>query len=289
MRFGRFWFKGQGERTMIIKCLVENTSISQEYKSKHGLSIYIETTKHKILFDLGPNGLFLENAKKLGIDITDIDTVVISHGHADHGKGLKAFMDNNHTAKIYLTKTAFDKHYVKVCGIPFSVGLDESLKDSNQIVLTDEICKIDDELTLFSGVKNRKLFSTANKKLLAKYDNKLMEDLFEHEHYLIVREHEHDILFTGCSHNGIVNILEKYNETYADKKLECVIGGFHLFNPTSKKYESDELITSIAGELCVQNCKFYTCHCTGTKAYQIMKKEMNDKLGYLASGMVVEL
>ena len=58
---------------MIIKCLVENTSISQEYKSKHGLSIYIETLKHKILFDVGPNGLFLENAKKLGIDITDID------------------------------------------------------------------------------------------------------------------------------------------------------------------------------------------------------------------------
>lgn len=274
---------------MIIKCLVENTSKSKEYQSKHGLSIYIETEKHKILFDLGPNGLFLENAQKLGINIKDIDTVVISHGHADHGKGLKIFMENNSTAKVYLTKTAFDKHYVKVCGIPFSVGLDESLKDSNQIVLTDEICEIDDELILFSGIKNRKLFSTANKKLLAKYDGKLVEDEFEHEHYLIVREKEKDILFTGCSHNGIVNIIEKYYEMDANKKLAYVIGGFHLFNPTSKKYESDDFIISIAKELNVVDSKFYTCHCTGTKAYQIMKKEMKDKLDYLSVGMMVEL
>lgn len=274
---------------MFIKCLVENTSISQEYKAKHGLSIYIETAKHKILFDLGPNGLFLENAKKLGIDIKDIDTVVISHGHADHGKGLKTFMENNHTAKIYLTKTAFDKHYIKVCGIPFSVGLDESLKESNQIVLTDENCEIDDELILFSNVKNRKMFSAANKKLLAKYDGRLAEDVFEHEHYLIVREKGNDVLFTGCSHNGIVNIIEKYYEMNANKKLAYVIGGFHLFNPTSKKYESDDLITSIAKELCALDSKFYTCHCTGTKAYQIMKKEMKDKLDYLSTGMVVEL
>lgn len=274
---------------MVIKCLVENTSISKEYKSKHGLSIYIETTKHKILFDLGPNGLFLENAKKLGIDIENIDTVVISHGHADHGKGLKTFMENNHTAKIYLTKTAFDKHYVKVCGIPFIVGLDESLKESNQIVLTDEFFEIDDELIIFSGVKNRKLFSTANKKLLAKCDGELIEDRFEHEHYLIIRENDKDTLFTGCSHNGIVNIVEKYNEMNAEKNLSCVIGGFHLFNPTSKKYESDELITSIARELNTLDCNFYTCHCTGTKAYQIMKNELKDKLDYLSAGMVVEM
>lgn len=274
---------------MIIKCLVENTSISQDYKSKHGLSIYIETAKHKILFDLGPNGLFLENATKLGIDIKDIDTVVISHGHADHGKGLKTFIQNNHTAKIYMAPNAFNKHYVKLCGIPFLVGLDDSLKESNQIVWTDEICEIDDELTLFSGVKNRKLFSTANKKLLAKYDDKLKEDEFEHEHYLIVREKENDVLFTGCSHNGIVNIVEKYRELNADKKPSHVIGGFHLFNPTSKKYESDELITSIAKELNVMDSKFYTCHCTGTKAFQIMKIQMKDKLDYLSAGMVVEL
>jgi len=274
---------------MNIKCLVENTSISRDFKSKHGLSIYIETQNHKVLFDLGPNGLFLENAIKLGVDIKAIDTVVISHGHADHGKGLKTFMENNNTAKIYLHKNAFDKHYVKVCGIPFAVGLDESLKDSSQIVLTDEVFEIDEELKLFSNVKSRRLFSTANKKLLARYDGIMKEDEFEHEHYLIVRENDKDTLFTGCSHNGVVNIVERYQELGKDRKLAYVVGGFHLFNPISKKYETNELITSVAKELSVHNSNFYTCHCTGIKAYQIMKEEMGEQLDYLSVGTVVNL
>ena len=274
---------------MQIKCVVENTSISEEYKSKHGLCIYIETQNHKILFDLGPNGLFLENAKKLGIVIEDIDTVIISHGHADHGKALGLFMEHNSTAKIYIRKSAFDKHYVKVCGIPFFAGLDESLKDKNQIVFTDGIFVIDDELTLFSDVQGRKCFSLSNKKLCSKYGGKIQEDQFEHEQNLIVRENNKNVLFTGCSHNGIVNILDKYYENDKNHRIDMVIGGFHLFNPVSKKYESDVLINEIAKELSKQECMFYTCHCTGPKAYQKLKSVMNDKLEYLSTGTVLEI
>ena len=77
---------------MRVIVLVENTSISKDYKSKHGLCLYIETKKHKLLFDLGSNSLFLENAVKLGVNITDIDSVIISHGHNDHGGALKKIM-----------------------------------------------------------------------------------------------------------------------------------------------------------------------------------------------------
>ncbi|MDE5597467.1 MAG: MBL fold metallo-hydrolase, partial [Lachnospiraceae bacterium] len=103
---------------MKITTLVENTSILPEYKSKHGLSLYIETVNHKILFDIGSNGLFIENAEKLGIDIRTVDTVVISHGHTDHAGALEKFLEINSTAKIYMKESAFDKHYTKVIGIP---------------------------------------------------------------------------------------------------------------------------------------------------------------------------
>jgi len=80
---------------MIIKTLVENTAVSKEYECEHGLSLYIETNKHKILFDLGKSDLFLKNAKRLNVDITEVDLVVISHGHYDHGGGLGAFLKTN--------------------------------------------------------------------------------------------------------------------------------------------------------------------------------------------------
>ena len=72
---------------MIIKTLVENTALSSYYDCQHGLSFYVETSNHKILVDLGQNDMFYENAKKLDVSVEDVDTVIITHGHYDHGGG----------------------------------------------------------------------------------------------------------------------------------------------------------------------------------------------------------
>ena len=85
-----------------VVCLVENTSCSPQIGHVHGLSLYIETSNHKILFDVGPNDTYLRNARKLGIDIKSIDTVIISHGHNDHAGALESFMRLNTQAKIYI-------------------------------------------------------------------------------------------------------------------------------------------------------------------------------------------
>ena len=76
---------------MIIKTLVEDTTSKNNLRSEHGLSLYIETSGKKILFDSGTSGLFMENAIKMGIDISKIDYAIISHGHNDHGGGLERF------------------------------------------------------------------------------------------------------------------------------------------------------------------------------------------------------
>lgn len=89
---------------MIVTTLVENSSLSKEYKKKHGLCLNIKTKNHNILFDLGPDDTFIENAKKLNIEIKDIDIVIISHGHKDHGGGLETFLKYNSKAKIYINK-----------------------------------------------------------------------------------------------------------------------------------------------------------------------------------------
>jgi len=90
---------------MKIIALVENTTKDKNLKPKHGLSVYIETLKHKILFDLGSDDTFIYNAQKLGIDLAEIDTVVLSHGHYDHGGGLLSFLKVNANPKsIYIEK-----------------------------------------------------------------------------------------------------------------------------------------------------------------------------------------
>lgn len=273
---------------MKVKVLVENTSASSEYKSKHGLCLYIQTANHKILFDLGQNGLFLENARKMGVNIKEVDTVVISHGHADHAGALSLFLQNNHCAKIYVRESAFDKHYTKVLGLPFSVGLDSSLRDNNQIVFSNGVEVIDDELTLFSDVETKELTSSSNRALLAEINGKKQLDDFRHEQNLLITEGNKTVLFAGCAHAGIVNIKARAEQLTNGNPLK-IIGGFHLYNPVSKKHESKELVDKIAERLDDGKSCYYTCHCTGQWAYCIMKERLIDNLRHLSTGDEIKL
>ena len=108
---------------MKIITLMENDSIDMNLKHAHGLSLYIEWKKHKILFDLGPNKHFYTNAKTLGIDIEEVDTVIISHGHFDHGIGLQTFLKHNDKAKIYLSDKAFNKQTKKIGIFQYFIGI----------------------------------------------------------------------------------------------------------------------------------------------------------------------
>ena len=273
---------------MKIISLVENTSSSSEYRSEHGLCLYIETSKHKILFDLGQDKLFAENAAKMNIDISDIDTVIISHGHRDHGGGLNKFLELNTKAKIYIRKEAFEPHYVKVLNIPFSAGLDRGLADCSRLVFTDKKIVIDDELILFSDVKTDKYFSKSNKVLFAKKQGRLISDNFNHEQNLVIVEGTEKVLISGCSHSGIVNIQNRAEQIVSDR-ISVVAGGFHLYNPPTRKYESNEFIDSVATVLKNNGSIYYTCHCTGIKAYKRMKSTLGDRLKYLSVGTEVIL
>lgn len=154
---------------MIIKTLVENRAILEDFRTEHGLSLYIETTNHKLLFDVGASGLFLENAKKLNVDIEEVDTVIISHGHYDHGGGLGAFLGVNTKAKIYVSQRAFDDIYAnRPGGVTAYIGLDQDFIGSERFVLVGDSLRIDNELELFSNVKGRKFFPFGNQDLLIK-------------------------------------------------------------------------------------------------------------------------
>ena len=263
---------------MKITALVENRS-DGEMEAKHGLSLYIETEKHKILFDLGPDNTLFENADRRGIDLAAVDTVIISHGHVDHGGALKRFLKINNKARIFVQRKAFERHYSKFLFLKVPVGLDAALQTHPQIVLLDGDYKIDDELQLFTVADTGKYHSPMNDALYT--DNS--HDNFSHEQNLMIFG-EQNVLIMGCGHAGVVNILERA----ARYNPQVCIGGYHLMNPLTKQTVPDDLLDGIASELSKHNILYYTCHCTGERAFNYLSKRVAN-LNYLSCGATVEV
>jgi len=261
-----------------ITALVENQSNSS-LKAVHGLALYIETGRHRILFDVGPDDTLFENSNSLGIDLLDIDIVILSHGHSDHGGALESFLKLNHSAKVYAQRKAFERHYAKSFLRKRDIGVPKNLQTHPQVVLLDGDFVIDDELVLITTPKTDKFKSTANNMLYSIYG----KDDFSHEQNLIILDST-NVLLMGCGHAGVVNILEKAMEY--DPKV-C-IGGYHLWNPLLKKTVSDKLLEGISQELSKYDILFYTCHCTGHKAYDFFTDRLKN-MSYLFCGRMIEI
>ena len=130
---------------MKVVTLMENTACREDLCFEHGLSLYIETENHKILFDAGQSAAFADNAEKLGVDLRELDFAVLSHGHYDHSGGLKRFLQCNDRAAVYVHRDAFMPHFNKENA---DIGLDSSLLESGRIVLTEGSTQLAPGLTL---------------------------------------------------------------------------------------------------------------------------------------------
>lgn len=268
---------------MKITCLVENTREREDLGCEHGLSFYIEAGENRLLFDMGAGGLFLENAEKMGIDLSGVDLAFLSHGHADHGGGLNHFLEINDHGIVYIKQEAFGEYYSQKVEGPHYIGLLKELEGHPQVRLVEpEIFAVKKGILLFSGVKERRMFPESNRNLKEKTENGYEPDRFLHEQNLILEEGGKTVLFAGCAHNGILNILER-SRTAAGKIPNVVIGGFHLNSPTVGAV-GPEYIKKLAEELLDFDCVYYTCHCTGETAYDGLREVMGDRIRTIRGG-----
>ena len=275
------------DNVMKIINLIENTEGQSGCAFAHGLSFYVETQKHKLLMDLGPSAETIENAESLGIDLSQVDTVILSHGHYDHSGGIISFTQVNDKALIYMQESAVDDYYSDdgIMAQPRFryIGIDKDIALLPQVRFLDGDTVIDDELELFVIRKRSHELPSTNKSLLVRNGDEYQRDDFGHEHFLVIHQDGMSVLMSGCAHNGILSILSAFKEKYG-KAPDMVVSGFHLMKKTDYTDAEIKEIEAIANELKDYQTKFVTCHCTGIPAFDLMKEIMGDKLEYVHSG-----
>ncbi len=258
---------------MKITALIENAPLSDDYYSEHGLSLYIETSQNKILFDMGQTDLFLKNAEVLGINLGEVDIAILSHGHYDHGGGLEKFLEVNEKAPVYISRFAFEPHYN---GFEKYIGINVNLIDNPRIVFTDDLLSLTDNLHLYSCNNKDRFFDLGSFGLCTFEGDEFVPDDFRHEQYLLIEENGKKVLISGCSHKGILDITRWFSP-------DVLVGGFHFC-----KLETDNKLKEYAEILDRYDTVFYTCHCTGSEQFDYMKEYMNN-IHYLKSGMTIEV
>lgn len=271
---------------MKIVTLVDNRNHPENlhgFETEHGLSLYIETDcNQKLLYDTGHSDLFLQNAQKMNIDLREIDKTIISHGHYDHLGGLTTFLKLTNDAPVYLEATIFDYEYFslkngykRIHALP-----QEIMEYRDRFVFIDKNTKFNN-VWLITDIRLNFPTPLGNSILYRENEEKKELDPFDHELILVVENASGLCVFTGCGHSGILNILTTVQEVIPHKDIKIVYGGFHLLD--QKDYveiESTEELTQIAEKMLalLPQAEFYTGHCTGDKAFDVLKSVLGKRL-----------
>lgn len=252
---------------MKITTLMDNVVYGKNLFGEHGFSILIETDERKILFDTGQSGRFADNAKTLGIDISQIDALVVSHGHYDHTGGIEEFVKRNDKASIYMKKEALFRKYKSkkdYIGIPFDVS-----KIEKRLVFVKEKTEIAQDFFIIPQIEIFNDFDTHFKNMyIQKEENIFIEDNFLDEQFLVIKNGEKINIVSGCSHRGITNIIKTALAVF-NLPIDYALGGYHLSGEDERA--TDKVIDALK-EFEIE--RIGVSHCTGVDKYLSLKNKI---------------
>lgn len=259
---------------MKITILMDNYSDrDSRLVAEHGFSCLIETPQAKVLFDTGQTGAFIRNAELLEKDLSDIDAIVISHGHYDHTGGLKPLSEHVglHSISLWTRAGFFDKKYSKSDGSVHYRGPDFSevgLKDMHLVhkVVHCPVLEIFPNIYAVGMFERRFELEQPNPHFLVQRNASMQIDDFSDEIMLVVDSGASLTVLVGCSHPGILNMVEAVLERF-DKPIGALIGGIHL-NKASLEH-----IQQVIGCLIEKNISMLgLSHCSGDLTLEILQQ-----------------
>lgn len=274
-----------------ITTLIENKpGTNPELYYEHGLSFYIEAGKVRILFDTGQSGDFIKNAKLLKVDLGKLDYVLLSHGHYDHSGGFKKFADKfKEPYKLIVGKDFFNNKYKLIEEGAYKYNgnsFDEEFINENNIsikYIKDDMYYISENIMIFSNFNSSNDFEILNPKFRIKHNEKYILDKFPDEIALAVKVNKGIVVIVGCSHVGIVNILETISKRI-NMPIYGVVGGTHLV-------DADDLRLNKTIDFFKENNikVLRMSHCTGEKAIEKIKLQFGERFKYNNTGNVIDL
>ncbi len=275
-----------------ITTLIENMADdSGKLFFEHGFSVWIELDGKKMLFDTGQSGDFVKNAKLLGLDTADVDAVILSHGHYDHTGGVPELLRGmKKKIPIYIGKEFFNPKYklledgsYKYNGNPFEK---ECLCAQNSPVevhyVEKDITEVSERLFLFKNFARVTDYEKVNPKFFVKGEKDYVQDLFPEEIALGIMTEQGLVLVVGCSHVGIINILEHVKKT-TGMAVAAVLGGTHLVEAGEERLtETIEAMKSYGVRTIAVS------HCTGEVGMERLRKEFSEGFVRNNTGNVME-
>ena len=253
---------------MKITVLVDNNTIPDaHFYGEPGLCLWIEADGKNILFDTGYSNVYIENAKKLGIDLSKTDFIVLSHGHNDHTVGLKYFpYPSKKITLITHPYTLYKKFYGKeYIGSP--VLKDEADKLYTYI-RTNKPYFITPNVVFLGEIRRQLDFERSSTIGLTEIDGKKQPDKLVDDTGIAIKTKKGIFVITGCSHSGVCNIINQAKEIFETKKIYSVIGGFHLMKTDNNRLNKTAgFLKQEVKDVC------YPCHCTDFNAKHAIAKQ----------------
>ena len=266
---------------MQITVLAENTAVRDGLVAEHGLSLLIETNGQTILCDGGQSDALLQNAEALKKDLSTVDVAVLSHGHYDHSGGISALAKTYPQTPIFFRAEAggdffHDERYI---------GIDKTLVTcpNCRTVVDVGVTKLGETLSVFSGFGNDFSRPHANEGLTVRDKAGERPDDFCHEQAAVVEENGNRVLVSGCAHSGILNILARFTSLYGGVP-DAVFSGFHTAKPDPYTPAEIAELQALAEALAKTGVTFYTGHCTGDTAFDVMKPLLGARLVRMRCG-----